>query len=103
MRKSAIVGSLFLFILFLASTRDAGAETRKETAASYVNQGDEFTRRGEFELAIGAFNIALQFAPNFAPAYFGRGRAYEALREFSKAIADYTKTLEIVPGLTVAL
>src|SRR5262252_9445047 len=102
MGKSILVGGLVLG-LYLASAGSALAETREETAASYVDLGDKFARHADFKRAIAAYNIALQFAPDFAPAYFNRGLAYEAQGESLKAIADYTRTLEIVPRLTMAL
>src|SRR5262249_56524785 len=102
MRKSVFFGTLSLALCLTGSVGYLAAETREETAASYLDLGDKFAHHGDFNRAIGAYNIALQFVPDFAPAYFNRGLAYEARGEFSKAIADYTRTLDIVPGLTTA-
>src|SRR5215475_14630522 len=100
MVKSAFWGTLSLALCLAASVGYAAAETREETAASYVDLGDKFAHQGDFKRAIAAYNIALQFAPDFAPAYFNRGLVYEAQGESLKAIADYTRALEIAPGFT---
>src|SRR5262245_17525217 len=73
------------------------AQTRSETALSYVELGNELARHEDFDRAIGAYNIALQFEPKLALAYFKRALAQQARGKFAEAIADYTKTLEIVP------
>src|SRR5215472_6487540 len=102
MEKSVFSAILSFALCLAASVGYLAAETRQETAASYVDLGDKFAQHGDFKRAIAAYNIALQFAPEFAPAYFNRGLAYEASGEFSRAIEDYTRTLDIVPGLTTA-
>ena len=57
----------------LAASYDLSAETRKQTAASYIDLGDKFAQQGDLQRAIGAYTIALQFAPDFVPA---RGTFY---------------------------
>jgi tetratricopeptide (TPR) repeat protein len=101
--KSAFVAGLCLVSLFLTFAPSAEAEDRIQTAASYVQMGETLAQHGDYVRAIGAFTIALEFAPDFAPAFFGRAKAYEASGKTSKAIADYTRTLDIVPELTAAL
>src|SRR5512134_1208971 len=73
------------------------AETRKQTALSYVELGDKFAVNGDYARAACAYNIALQFDPKLAVAYFARAYVQQALGKFAEAIADYSKTLEIVP------
>ena len=70
MAKSTLFGTLCLTVSVLATGTYAGAETSKEAAASYVELGDKMAQQGDFVRAIGAYNIALQFVPSFAPAYF---------------------------------
>src|SRR5262244_1300296 len=102
MGKSIFLGTLSLTLYFAASAGYVAAETRDETAASYLELGNKFARHGDFSRAVGAYNIALQFAPDFALAYFSRAVAYEARGETSKAIADYSRALNIIPSLTTA-
>src|SRR5215831_17344944 len=92
---------LFLFSLFLSAV-PAQAETREQTALSYIELGVKFAHVGDFPRAIGAYNLALEFAPDCAPAFFHRAQAFEASGKAQKAIADYTSALELVPSLTAA-
>src|SRR6516162_2488579 len=101
--KSALFGGLGILLGLFISTADSAGETREQTAFSYIDLGDKFAHQGDFKRAIGAYNLALQFAPDFVPAFFRRALAFEARGEKSKAISDYTSALEIVPGLTTAL
>jgi tetratricopeptide (TPR) repeat protein len=87
----------------LAGASELVAETRTQTALSYIELGDKFARAGDFDRAIGAYNIALQFEPDFVPAFFQRALAYEARGDSPKAIADYTNALRVLPTLTTAL
>src|SRR5215470_12142662 len=96
MSRPAIQLTCLVFCMTAAAPRLA-AESLKE-ATSYVELGDDFAKHGELKLAIGAFSVAIQFAPDYAPAYFKRGLAYQTRGDFSQAISDYSKTLEIVPG-----
>src|SRR5438552_2631319 len=94
MTKSTLHG-LCVALLLVAFTNKLPAETRKTEAASYVEQGDKFAQGGDFERAVGAYNIALQFEPDFAPAYFRRGLAQQARGDFSRAIADFDRAIKI--------
>src|SRR5262245_16422339 len=94
--NSPLVRSVCLALCFTAPLT-IHAETRKETAASYVALGDKFSHDKQFERAIAAYNIAVQFAPDFGAAYFKRGLAQQARGDFAAAIADYSKTVEVVP------
>ncbi|MCB0210801.1 MAG: tetratricopeptide repeat protein [Anaerolineae bacterium] len=60
----------------------------------YVNPHDS----GEIELAIQDFTHAIELNPNFAPAYIGRGGAYQFSGDFNKAIQDFTHAIELNPN-----
>src|SRR5215813_11926938 len=77
--KLGFIVSSCIALYYFAPVERVHAETRAETAVSYIEQGQKFARLGDFARAIRAYNIALQFSPDFAPAYFNRGLAYEAL------------------------
>src|SRR5215831_17334221 len=96
--KRAISGASFLIVLqALTCNVNLQAESRKASAISYLELGDEYARQGKLDAAIKAYDIALQFVTDLAPAYFKRGNAYQARGDFESALADYNKTLEIVP------
>ena len=63
MGKSAFFGRLCIALCLLATVDILPAQTRKATAASYIELGDKFARQGDFDRAIGAYNIAIQSHP----------------------------------------
>jgi tetratricopeptide (TPR) repeat protein len=96
MGKVLLFGGAIVGLYFFSSVRELQAETREATAASYVELGDKFAKQEDFARAIGAYNIALEFVPDFAPAYFKRGLVRQTRGDFPAAIADYSKCLETV-------
>src|SRR5215470_9593061 len=96
LRRRAFTALSFVYCLIFGPNYSA-AETRRASAASYVELGDKWANLGEFKRAIKTYNLALQFSPDFAVAYFKRGCARRALGDFSEAIADFSKNLEIAP------
>ena len=102
MSNKAFLGTACIATCLLLSVGQLAAETRQETALSYIELGNKFMHQGDFDRAISAYNIALRFAPDFTPAFFRRALAYEARGDVVKAIMDYTNALALAPGLTVA-
>src|SRR5262245_19919319 len=86
----------------LASPIHLSAQTRAQSALSYVELGVNFAHNGDFDRTISTYGIALQFAPDFALAYFKRVLAREAKEHFSGAISDYSKTIEHDPHCAAA-
>src|SRR5262249_49368452 len=84
------------------SPRLFAAETRSTEAASYVELGDKMAHEGDFDRAIKTYGVALQFGPDYAPAFFKRGLARQEAGDLSGAIADFSRTLEIIPSCAEA-
>ncbi len=58
--------------------------------------------QGKNKEALGDFNRALQYAPQFPLAYANRGVCYVKQNDFSKAVADHTRHIELDPERAVA-
>src|SRR5262245_61691685 len=97
LRRSISLSYLALAFCVLVIHADLAAQTRTQSALSYVELGDKFANHGDLDRAISTYGIAIQFAPDFAPAYFKRGLARQAKQDVSGAISDYGKTIEIDP------
>lgn len=70
--------------------------SNKERAEAHVELGlflDEDTKR-----ALEEFDKAIGLEPGYDRAYFQRGLAHLALRDFDKAISDLTKAIELSPS-----
>lgn len=53
---------------------------------------------GEYEKAIEAFNLAIQANQNYL-TYYQRGRTHMKLKNYRKAVADFSKTVELNPKI----
>jgi len=61
-------------------------------------QGNDRLKQGDYPGAIEALTKTIERDPINFGAYLNRGVAYANLKEFDKAIADYSRAIEIVPG-----
>ena len=50
---------------------------------------------GKYEEAIRGYGSAIQSDPKNADFYYGRGRCYERLQDFPRALTDYSKAVEL--------
>lgn len=93
MKKIIIcVLSLFYFLLFLSP---AFSQSFKELVTKYR----ELQKEKDFEEAVKILDLMLKKFPNNEPeiTYYNRGNTYRLLKEYNKAILDYTKAIEIKP------
>lgn len=67
------------------------------TAAEYYNFGLEQIKKGGFDVAIAAWEKALQLEPTMVNAYEKLGKAYYTQGRFTKAAEIYRKELELKP------
>ncbi len=56
------------------------------------------TEKGEYEDAVAFFDDAIKQNNEFWQAYYQRGNSYGVLKDYSKAISDISKALELNPG-----
>ncbi len=92
-----------------------------EDAQAYVERGDSLSEEGQYVEAIDHFSAAIELEPDYAEAYFLRGRAHydyasrviveatgqgtenipllpeEAVQHLEQAVADYTRAIELDP------
>lgn len=74
----------------------SSAELNQQYSAFYA-EGLNLIRRGEYGLALGAFERALKLQPESAPAMFNLGACYEAMGDPAQAIILYRRVLLITP------
>ena len=57
----------------------------------------ENTRKSvvDYEVVMSDLNKTIELAPDFAYAYYNRGRLYFDLKDYSAALADYTKAINL--------
>ena len=72
----------------LAQSPQQQSNSAARSAASYVELGDQFARSGDTRRAIGAYTVAIDYAPEHAPAYFKRGFALVVSGKYDEAILN---------------
>ncbi len=75
-------------------------ETRRDLTSAYLDRGDAYFARGQFERAIMDYVAALRLDRNLSPALSGRARAYRAKGDFNKALADFDAAVKLDPKST---
>ena len=68
------------------------------SAPQYFKAALQSSRRGAGAEAIELYSRAIELDPDFASAYYNRGREYDTLGQLEKAIADYGRSLELSPS-----
>ena len=69
---------------------------------AYAARGSVLVRRKEYDLAIADLDTAIRLKPDFAGAYYTRGRAHQLLKQTAQARADYRQALVLDPEFTSA-
>jgi DNA-binding winged helix-turn-helix (wHTH) protein/Tfp pilus assembly protein PilF len=83
-----ILGALaFFFVgaLFLA---------RNPIARFYNNRGIELQQRGELEMAIQKYKLALLFRSGYAEAHYNLADAYEEIADYDRAAQEYKSAID---------
>ncbi len=62
---------------------------------AYINRGNAYKGKGEYDQAIADFTKAIELDPKVADAYNNRGYAYEKKGETNQALVDYKKASEL--------
>lgn len=73
-----------------------------EDAQKFFQKGRKLSKDGEFGPALEAFNMALEFSPNYARALSEKGAILIELERFDEAFEVLNRALEIRPHLTSA-
>ena len=61
----------------------------------YSKRGWSYNQKGNFDLAIMDYSMAIQMSPEYARLYNDRGVVYHNKKDYDRAVADYTKALQL--------
>ena len=80
-----------------SSALAAGDMSPFNVMLAYHNRGNTYQSKGDYERAIGEYDTAIKLRPDYAEAWFARGRAHFALAQFAAAITDFRQSLKLEP------
>lgn len=86
------------FNTFIENLEHANKELDADDAIMYYNRAIAKTQLSDLDGAVQDLNTAISINPSFYHAFAERGKIYMAKEKYSKAINDYTKSLEINPS-----
>ena len=69
----------------------------EQDAAEAMQRGDRFFYQGQYNLALEAYNRAVEAKPDLVEAYVNRGFLNVAMGQFELALADCNRALELAP------
>ncbi len=62
---------------------------------AFLNRGDAYLRKGDFDLALSDFSKVIEMNPNNVNAFLNRGDAYLEREDFDLALSDFNKAIEL--------
>jgi tetratricopeptide (TPR) repeat protein len=82
----------------VSSGLPAATPTPALDAKEYFDIGKASYDKKLYENAISDFSNSIRLDPNYAPAYYYRGRTYATQGELGKAISDYNEVIRLDPN-----
>jgi Tfp pilus assembly protein PilF len=76
-------------LIVFGLSASAAQTSRRESASSYLERGNQWLQKGEVERAMEDFTFAVSFDPTLDQAYFNRGIARERKGDTEKRLAKF--------------
>src|SRR5215475_380041 len=86
---------LIVFSLVVTAWEAQAQTSRANSAASYIYRGNDRLTKGELDLAIDDYNLAIAFDPRSAMAFINRDRIWELKGDLDRALADYSRAIDL--------
>ena len=68
----------------------------------YVNRGNAYMLKGDYDRALTDFNDAIKLQPNHGAAYLNRAVVYFTKQDYDRALVDHNKTIKLQPDFGLA-
>ncbi|MFM9161191.1 MAG: tetratricopeptide repeat protein, partial [Dolichospermum sp.] len=79
-------------------TEDSNKGTIIMRKTTHNSSGGTNFLLGRYKVAIAEYTQAIKIDPNYAEAYYNRGKSREKLGDYEGAIVDYTQVIKIDPN-----
>jgi tetratricopeptide (TPR) repeat protein len=74
-----------------------GPRSQVSAATAYFNQGEDFSKKKNWTLAIQAYVQAVRWDPKFAEAWNNLGSCYRKIKDYDKSFDAYKHALALKP------
>ena len=91
-----VTAGVLLVAVPAAAQRPLPEDPNKGRAREHYSAGWEYMRSEAFDRAAAEFQLATDFDPKFAMAWYGLGRAHMALRKYQQAILNLEECREVL-------
>lgn len=81
---------------------ESGSLAKRERVGIYINRGNAYGKKGDFDHAIADYGEAIRIDPNSWDAYYDRGITYKEMGDFDRAIADCDEAIRVDPKRAAA-
>ncbi len=95
-------GDLDLDIEHCTRAINSGDLSDESLVNTFINRGDTYFNKGEYDRAIQDYDQAIELKPDHALAFNNRGFAYHEKGEYDRAIADYDRAIQLNPDYAYA-
>src|SRR5438093_13657838 len=66
-----------LKLQYCSRALQSGQLSKQNLAMTFLNRGNAYSTKGDYDRAIQDFDQAIRLNPNYVPAFFNRGNAYQ--------------------------
>src|SRR5262245_49462751 len=95
MLSPGILRSLIILLCLVTAAANVQAQTsRASSAASYLERGNQWLAKGEWDRAIADYDLAIAFDAR-AAIYNNRGLAKQRKGDLAGALSDYNRAIEL--------
>lgn len=84
-------GIIIVFVAIFSGISPVSADS----AEMYYSMGQEYMEKGDFDMAVIAFEKTVELSPNSPEAHNALGEAYVKLLRFEDAAAEFDNALEL--------
>jgi tetratricopeptide (TPR) repeat protein len=75
----------------------SGDESASDLASDFVNRGNAYASRQDYDKAVADYTEVLKHKPTDAIAFYNRGDAFRLKRDYDNAIVDYDRAIALNP------
>lgn len=101
-RFMAVMAVVLVLVVWVGAEQKLPKPANKE-AAKKIEQAQKAVKKKDLDAALALMQDVAKLEPNFAPTYLLTGAIYMMKKDYTQALAQYEKALEIKPDYSEAI